>query len=216
MDIIQVKIIDLIPATYNARMMTEQQAKDLEQSIKKFGLVDPIIVNSNPERLNVVIGGHQRLKIAQQLGFAEVPVYYVDLDEQQEQELNLRLNKNTGSWDWDMLINFDESMLEAVGFDRKEFEQFTPEVLDKVELPTGEKGKLQQITFTVDGDQAACIKQAIGYVLKNYPDLATLDNKNKNGNAIAHICEVFTNELGLKDNGQSEGNFNQTDRQQIG
>ena len=97
MQIIKVKIDDLKPAEYNPRKLTKDQHAHLTESVKKFGLVDPIIVNSHVGRENIVIGGHQRLKIAREQGFTEVPVIYVDLDEEHEKELNLRLNKNAVS-----------------------------------------------------------------------------------------------------------------------
>lgn len=116
MEIKQVKIKDLIPAEYNPRQMTEKQVLDLENSIKKFGLVDPIIVNSNPERKNIIIGGHQRCRIAERLDIKEVPVYYIALNKNEEKELNLRLNKNVGEWDWDLLSNFEIDDLKSIGF----------------------------------------------------------------------------------------------------
>ena len=124
-----VKIEDLKPASYNPRQMTEDQVKQLTESIKKFGLVDPIIANSNPDRLNIVVGGHQRLKIALSLGFKEVPVVYVNLNEEDERELNLRLNKNLGQWDWEVLANqFDPTELYDVGFTAGELGMYEPKV----------------------------------------------------------------------------------------
>jgi ParB/RepB/Spo0J family partition protein len=87
MKIEQVKISELKPAEYNPRLMTEKQAEDLTKSIKEFGIVDPIIVNSNPERKNIIVGGHQRINVAKQMGMTEVPVFYIDLDEKKEKEL---------------------------------------------------------------------------------------------------------------------------------
>ncbi|QQS44712.1 ParB N-terminal domain-containing protein [Candidatus Roizmanbacteria bacterium] len=56
------------------------------------------MVNSSPNRKDIVIGGHFRLEIAKQLRYTEVPVVYVNIpDEDKEKELNLRLNKNTGN-----------------------------------------------------------------------------------------------------------------------
>ena len=106
MNIVYVPIGDLRLSEYNPRQMTEKQAADLEASIRKFGLVDPLIVNRHPERKNVVIGGHQRLKVARACGIDTVPVVYVELDEGQEKELNLRLNKNTGEWDLECAGSF--------------------------------------------------------------------------------------------------------------
>lgn len=121
MQIIDVAISSLKPAEYNPRRMTVDQHDRLKESIEKFGLVDPIIVNNHADRENIVIGGHQRLKIAQELGMENVPVVYVDLDEDRERELNLRLNKNNGEWDYDMLANhFSLNMLTEVGFSELE------------------------------------------------------------------------------------------------
>ena len=69
MKITKVKISELKQAEYNPRRMTNKQYEDLKASLEKFGLVDPIIINSD----NTVIGGHQRLKIVRELGGSEVP-----------------------------------------------------------------------------------------------------------------------------------------------
>ena len=74
-----VKIGELKPSPYNPRKWSEKAIADLTKSIKEFGLVDPIIVNSAPERKNIVIGGHFRLKIAKDMGFKEMPVVYVSI-----------------------------------------------------------------------------------------------------------------------------------------
>lgn len=103
--------------------MTKKQADDLTESIRTFGMVDPIIVNRNPARENVVIGGHQRLRVAMAEGLGSVPVVYLDLTEEQERELNLRLNNNQGQWDWDALANFDQALLEKVGFDSADLDK---------------------------------------------------------------------------------------------
>lgn len=120
---VEVKINDLTAASYNARTHNETQAEQLKQSIQRFGLVDPIIVNSAPNRKNIIIGGHFRWEVAKQLGFETVPVVFVDIpDIDKEKELNLRLNKNTGEFDWDLLAKFDESFLADVGFSSDELD----------------------------------------------------------------------------------------------
>ncbi|PIP56224.1 hypothetical protein COX05_04155, partial [candidate division WWE3 bacterium CG22_combo_CG10-13_8_21_14_all_39_12] len=102
----------LVGATYNPRSWSDESIKDLTESITKYGIVDPIIVNGAKNRKNIVIGGHFRLHVAKLLGFLEVPVVYIDLpDVEKEKELNLRLNKNTGSWDYELLRDFDIELL---------------------------------------------------------------------------------------------------------
>lgn len=121
--VIYIPIADLKPATYNPRKWDEEATKHLTESIKKFGLVDPIVVNGATNRKNIVIGGHFRLKIAKDLGYKEVPVVYINIpDEEREKELNLRLNRNVGDWDWDLLSEFNEELLSDIGFSSEELD----------------------------------------------------------------------------------------------
>lgn len=120
----KIAISKLKPSTYNPRKWSEESIKQLTESIKRFGLVDPIIVNSASKRENIVIGGHFRLKVAKDLGYKEILVVYVDIpDETKERELNLRLNRNLGEWDFQLLAEFDQSLLTDVGFTSEELDE---------------------------------------------------------------------------------------------
>ncbi|NCD40574.1 MAG: hypothetical protein EOL88_00630 [Bacteroidia bacterium] len=114
--IIQKKVSELKPATYNPRKIGKKEKMELKKSIKKFDFVEPIVININPKRKNIVIGGHQRLMIAQELGMKEVPCVGVNLQIKDEKELNLRLNKNKGEFDTKLLAGLDEKLLREVGF----------------------------------------------------------------------------------------------------
>jgi len=133
---VQIDVNQLQPAAYNPRKWSDEATSGLKESINRFGLVDPIIVNSAQERKNVVIGGHFRLKVAKDLGYKEIPVVYVNIpDIDREKELNLRLNRNLGEWDWSLLADFDESFLSVVGFSSEELDDIfgidiVPELFD--------------------------------------------------------------------------------------
>lgn len=132
--IVMVAVGDLNASTYNPRKWSEEATKNLAESIKRFGLVDPLLVNGALDRKNVVIGGHFRLHIAQNLGFKEVPVVYLDIpDEAKEKELNLRLNKNHGEWDYGLLAEFDDSLLADVGFGSEELDTIFDVDIDEPE-----------------------------------------------------------------------------------
>lgn len=119
------KVNELLPYEGNPRQMTEKQKKDLEKSLKKFDLVEIPAIDTD----NKIIAGHQRIKIMQMLGKGEetidVRVPNRKLTEEEFKEYNLRSNKNVGEWDWDMLANYDERILEDVGFDEKELKKIT-------------------------------------------------------------------------------------------
>ena len=134
------KANDLIMAEYNPRQLTKDQYAQLKDSLTRFGLVDPLIVNKHKSRKNILVGGHQRLKIAKEMGMDKIPCVEVDLPLDQEKELNIRLNKNVGEWDYDSLANyFDVSELMEWGFsnDELQFYEDEPEqgLIDDDEIP---------------------------------------------------------------------------------
>lgn len=130
MKITKVKINQLKSAEYNPRKWNETELKNLQKSIDKFGIVDPLIVNSAKNRFNIVIGGHMRLKVCRDIGFREMPCVYIDIPEiENEKELNLRLNANTGSWDYELLNTFDKLLLTDIGLDLELIELNLPKIL---------------------------------------------------------------------------------------
>lgn len=130
LSIVQVPIGELKMAQYNPRKWEKGAIDQLTESIKRFGLVDPILVNSSPERKNITIGGHFRLKVAKDLGYTEVPVVFLDIpDIEKEKELNLRLNRNTGEFDFQKLKDFDLDLLLDVGFDDSDLSVIWDEAL---------------------------------------------------------------------------------------
>lgn len=146
--------IEIVPtsllkeAEYNPRKMTSQQEQDLTESIKKFGLADPLIVNGYETRKNVIIGGHQRFKIAKKLGYKKVPVVYVNLTPNQEKEFNLRLNRNTGEWDWELLKEFDMNLLLDVGFNDNDLSSIWDESLETEDDDFDPEKELEKIKKT--------------------------------------------------------------------
>lgn len=100
-------------AKYNPRKdlkSTDAEYIKLKNSIEHFGYVDPVIVN---KRTMTVVGGHQRLKVLKDLGYKNIDVVYVDLDEKDEKALNIALNKISGDWDAEKL----EDLLRELSLD---------------------------------------------------------------------------------------------------
>ncbi len=164
--ITHIPIDDLKLSEYNPRKWSKQQKEDLKESIKRFGQVDPLVCNNAPERMNIVIGGHFRLKVMKELGFKQVAVVYVTIaDLEREKELNLRLNKNLGEFDVSLLKDFDESFLADVGFSNEELDEIfqidtTPELFNlKREL---EKLNISEVKvkkgdiYEIDGSLLMC------------------------------------------------------------
>ena len=128
MNIEKIEINKLKAATYNPRQISTKQYKDLKESINKFGLVDPIIVN----KCYTIIGGHQRYKICKDLDYKDIGCIILDLNKEQERELNIRLNKNTGEFDMDILANeFDIDELVDWGFKHIDLDVNIDKIVDE-------------------------------------------------------------------------------------
>lgn len=188
--VVEWDIDKLVGAEYNPRKLSDEQKQTIKDSINRFGLVDPVIVNINKERFGIIIGGHQRTKVAREMGFEKMPCVELDLTVEQERELNVRLNKNTGSFDFNLLEeNFKESELIEWGFGEGELEFFNfdeDEFDEDFSLPDGEKEPFQQMTFTFSDEQATQIKNALDDIKKTeeFKYVETFGNENSNGNAF--------------------------------
>lgn len=139
MNIEQISVEKLLPAKYNPRkdlQPGDPEFEKLKRSITEFGYVEPIIWN---KRTGVVIGGHQRLKVLQHLGYTEVDCVVLDIDEQKEKALNVALNKISGAWDVPLLTallrDLDESGFDATltGFDVSEMSELFDDQSEIVE-----------------------------------------------------------------------------------
>lgn len=149
MKIVKRKITELIAAEYNPRKINKVQEQDLKDSLTRFGLVDPIIININKERKNIVIGGHQRLKVWADLGNTEIDCNELDLTLDKERELNIRLNKNGGSFDDELVKEyFDYEELTEWGFTPDELfdqEETTADgLIDDDEIPEAKESKVKR------------------------------------------------------------------------
>ena len=117
LEVIYMPAEELIPAEYNPKKCSPAEEESIRASIKRFGIVDPLIINVNPDRKNILVNGHQRFRIAKQMGYAEFPCVTVDLPLDKEKELNARLSIAHASIDEALLaINFSKEQIEEMGY----------------------------------------------------------------------------------------------------
>lgn len=167
----------LKPAEYNPRVWDEKAAEDLKKSITEYGFVDPLIVNKNAARENILVGGHFRLHVAKLLGIEQVPVVYVDIEDiEKEKKLNLRLNKNTGQFDWLKMkdVLSEEGLLE-VGFSQGELAMMNALASEEIkvdesplkhELATYLEGTIKQIVLFYSAEEFDHIIPKVGEVME--------------------------------------------------
>ena len=146
------KLADINPAPYNPRVELQPgdtQYEALKNSVGRFGLVEPLVVN---RRTGNLISGHQRLNVLKAQGAEEAEVVVTDLDEETEKAANIAMNKIEGEWDYDKLDEIFEDLnredLKFTGFEAGEVASMYEEALEEeAEAPkaggggSGENGK---------------------------------------------------------------------------
>jgi site-specific DNA-methyltransferase (adenine-specific) len=183
--IVYKKVEDLKLNPKNPRK-NDEAVHIVAKSIEKYGFKNPLIIDEN----NVVWCGNTRLKASRTLRLEEVPcIVASDLTEEQIRELALIDNKSSEIAEWDFELLGDE----LAELDLIDFELDWSIVQDDgygtdFELPSGDKGNIQQITFTLSNLQAELVKELIDEIqdteeFKIYNENES-DNANKNGNAL--------------------------------
>lgn len=140
-----VSISKLIPYINNARTHSQEQVNKLRGSLREFGFINPVIIDSDFN----VIAGHGRLMAAKEEGIDEVPCVLVDyLTEAQKKAYILADNRYAmdAGWDEEMLKAEIESLQEMAfdisftGFDEQEI----------ADLLAGDAGDVKEDDFDVE------------------------------------------------------------------
>ncbi len=146
MQIIQKKLADIVPYANNTKKHDETQIKNVAESIKKYGWVQPIVIDDD----GTIVIGHCRALAAERLGIEEVPCVVVsDLTEEEINALRIVDNKtNESPWDFDLLsAELPEIDLSDFEFDFNVPTEFTADMIDdffdEVEPKEKEPKKIQ-------------------------------------------------------------------------
>ena len=162
MQIEKVSISELNPAQYNPRVRLkpgDAEYEKLKRSIQTFGYIDPIIINAD----GTIIGGHQRYYVLLDLGYTEIDVVKLDLDENEERALNVALNKISGEWDEEKLkdllkgLRLDNYDFTVTGFEQNELDTLIanleiPETVEDDDFDAEEEYASVDVPKTKRGD----------------------------------------------------------------
>ena len=140
-----VPVDKLVPYVNNARTHSPEQINKLRSSLREFGFVNPVIIDSDYG----IIAGHGRVVAAKEEGIGEVPCVFADyLTEAQKKAYILADNRMAmdAGWDEELLrieieaLQGEDFDIGLTGFDEK----------DIAELFAGEDGDAQDDDFDVD------------------------------------------------------------------
>ena len=183
------KLSEIKPNPNNPRVLRDERFAKLKQSIQEF----PKMMSLRPMVIDgegFILGGNQRYRALQDLGFKDIPNDWVkraeELTEEEKQRFIIADNVGFGDWDWDALGNdWEAEQLTDWGLEIPGWETDKDYGTD-FSLPDGDKAPFQQMTFTLADEQAIQIQNAISEIKQTdeYKYAETMGNENSNGNAL--------------------------------
>lgn len=177
MKVQNIKIEVIKPYEKNTKKHPETQIKNIAESIKQFGFIQPVVLDNN----NEIIIGHGRYLASQLLGYEEIPCVFVDnLTEEQIRKLRILDNKlNESEWDDDLLrleledldfgdfdvdfgLDFEEEQKEIVEDEVPEVDQEAEPIcklgdiwqLGRHRLMCGDSTKQEDVAKLMNGNKA--------------------------------------------------------------
>lgn len=84
---IDISLIDLC-TTQPRKFFDEEKLEELAESIKTYGIIQPLVLRKSGERY-MIIAGERRFRAARKAGLKKVPATIKDVDEQQLLELSI-------------------------------------------------------------------------------------------------------------------------------
>ena len=162
----------------NARKHPDAQVAEIARSMKRFGFVDPVLVDEH----DVIIAGHGRLLAAQQIGLVSVPTITLQgFTETEKAVLALADNAIPFNAEWDVDVLRDEIIalrtggedIEGLGFSKKDLDHLFADdkPIEVREVPTSEVQ--DRFWIAIRGplkDQAAALR-ALDVAMKPFPEV---------------------------------------------
>ena len=157
-----VDIDTLIPYARNSRTHSDAQITKIAASIKEFGFLNPVIIDSD----NGIVAGHGRVLAAKKLGMTELPVieanHLTDAQRRAYVIADNRLALDAG-WDYELLkvefADLDEAEfdLELTGFTIDEIDEFGENAEKDARTLDTEKytSKIETPIYEIKGEKPA-------------------------------------------------------------
>lgn len=188
MNIVKMKIDELIEFPNNVRIHTKRNLDALKKSLEEFGQVKNIIVQKST---NYIVAGNGLYQAAKALGWEEITCNVIDIEDDKAKALCI-LDNRTGDLSQmdeknllDMLKDFDADMLDLTGYNDKELDkmlQFQEGTLFENDDKPKDKKKKKEEAISSD-DQ-------ISFVLMGYPFVLADPDEIKE---IKKLVDEFSN-----------------------
>lgn len=89
----------LYPNNWNPNRMSQTIYQKEVESIRRFGMIDPVLAREQGEGKYQIIDGEHRWRACKELGYKEVPCVVIDVDEPTAKRLTITMNELRGDAD---------------------------------------------------------------------------------------------------------------------
>ena len=215
MKVVELALEKLQGAPWNSNEMDDAMLHHLRTSIKRYGLLDNLVVRPVANNCYEVLSGNHRLRVLKEMGISPVPCVIVDVGDADARLLAQMLNN----------VHGEENLGLRAAAIRKVLESISPEEVLSVLPDTAiglkslaslgkqsaeqylthwqlaQAARLKHLQFQLTGDQLGVVEAALRQLL---PQAKTdhFKNPNPRSNALFLLCQSFIEKEGVKINGK--------------
>ena len=197
-------------APFNPNRMEPEMEEHLRFSLRRFGMVQNLVVRPSGDASFEVLSGNQRLRILRSEGLEDVPCIVVSADDVEARLLAQALNRIQGEDDLGLKAELIQKVLDSVGAD--EVLSVLPETAESLaaleslgDMDLGEHlevwdraqaAKLRRMNFQLSNDQVSVVEDAMESVIAGLDRDSAPENPNRRGNALFHLCRAYLESKG--------------------
>ena len=204
MEVIELPIEHLREASWNPNVMDEAMLGRLMESVRRFGMVQNLVVRELLDGTYEVLSGNHRLRVLRRMGFTWVLCVIVELDDSQAKLLAQVLNRVQGEDDLGLQVEVVREVLKTIP--QSDVLSLLPESAASLEALSSlgaedlaeqlrawqqaQAARLHHMIFQLSADQVKVIDEAI--------DTAAARRTNgggtastRRGNALYLLCREY-------------------------
>ena len=202
MHLVNLSIHSIVAADWNPNQMEPVMASRLSNSIRRFGLVVPLVVRKIDVDHYETIGGAQRLGIARDLGFSGVPCVIVEANDTEARLLSQSLNRIAGEDDLGLKAELIRKLLSSLP--KEEVTKLLPETTESLSAlaslgqealathllawQAAQKARLKHLQFQLTPIQLDVVEEALARLIPEAKS-ASSDSPNMRGTALYLLCQ---------------------------
>lgn len=209
MKVVDIRLTELEEAAWNAHGMDKGMLARLRESVRRFGLVENLVVRPMGKARYEVLSGNQRLRVLREARVETVPCVVVDLDDAHARLLAQALNHVQGEDDLGLRAELLREVLERVP--ESDVLALLPETADSLQSlaslgqqdiaehlqawQQAQAARLKHMQFQFTPMQMDVVEEALSTVMPVAKDAAG-ENPNVRGTALYLLCKSHLERAG--------------------